>query len=596
MSEKINFDYNKMTPFKWFIIENYPFLEDSIDALDNYQLFCKLGDEINKNRDAINEIGLNAEALTEGYNSLVDYVNNYFNNLDVQNEINNKLDQMAEAGTLEEIISTYLETRAVFGFDSLASVIASDNLSENEYIRTFGKNSYNDGYSALYKIRTLTSADTVDNENIIALTNYPTLIAEKIKDYKKYITSTVHLSFDDVELSLNNLKNKSYTSIFNEPFFGMLKELHDKYNAIFSLYVYTDSFNTINKTSYQQDFIKNSDWLKIGFHATNVNSNFQNTTCLQAQTIYNTFITNVLNVCGTNLIIDRVPRLANYVGNPGSLQGLIKANNGIIGLLDADDDRVSYDNNEKSIAILAKNFEFYNPRNGLYHFRTNLRIENSTNLENDLDSILSSEYGTNRNIEIFSHEWHFYNGTTISNKNKLVTICEWIKEKHIPYEFLQNKISNNSGASDFSSEAQVSVSYNNGSDHSDYWRIKNTSLGDLKYGIALKSEGLPTYNGSKARISTGTVLSKPYNTNKIIVHTSLSGLQFNLVEFTCKICNSANINPNGYRGNQWNDLASNGQITLQPDTEYYIICFKKGDNTDFTDSDLLNNTIYVSYQ
>ena len=585
MNEKRNFDYKRLHPFKWYILENFPFLEDSIDVLTNYQLFCKLGEMYNKEVDSINKLGVQVEALTD-----------WFDNLDVQDEINNKLDDMAESGELEDIIASYLDTKAVFGFNSLSDLKSANNLSENEFVKTYGKSSYNDGHGAFYKIRTLTSADTIDEINIVALTNYPTLIAEKTKDYKKYNTSTVHLSFDDVELSLNNLKNNTYTSIFNEPFFEMLKELHDKYNCIFTLYVYTDSFNAINKTSYQQEFTNNSDWLKIGFHATNVNSNFLNTTCLQALNIYNTFVSNVLEVCGTNLVIDRVPRLSNYVGNAGSLQGLIKANNGIIGLLDADDTRISYDNNEKSVAILEKNFEFYNPRNGLYHFRTNLRIENSTNLIDDLDSILTSENGTNRNIEIFSHEWHFYDGTTISNKNKLELICNWIKEKDIPYEFIQNKIPNNSGTSDFSSEAQVSVSYNNGSDHSDYWRIKNTSLGDLKYGIALKSEGLPTYNGSKARISTGTVLSKPYNTNKIIVHTSLSGLQFNLVEFTCKICNSANINPNGYRGNQWNDLASNGQITLQPDTEYYIICFKKGDNTEFTDSDLLNNTIYVSYQ
>lgn len=111
MSEKINFDYNKMTPFKWFIIENYPFLEDSIDGLTNYQLLTKLGDEINKNRDSINELGLNAEALTEGYNSLVDYVNNYFNNLDVQDEINNKLDQLVQDGTLVRLIGAYIQPR-----------------------------------------------------------------------------------------------------------------------------------------------------------------------------------------------------------------------------------------------------------------------------------------------------------------------------------------------------------------------------------------------------------------------------------------------------------------------------------------------------
>ena len=77
MSENINFNYNNLTPFKWYIIENFPFLEDSIDGPTNYTLLCKLGDEINKNRDAINSIGMNAEELTNAFNSLKNYVDNY---------------------------------------------------------------------------------------------------------------------------------------------------------------------------------------------------------------------------------------------------------------------------------------------------------------------------------------------------------------------------------------------------------------------------------------------------------------------------------------------------------------------------------------
>ena len=50
----------------------------------------------------------NAEAVTELQNlyiELKNYVDNYFTNLDVQEEINNKLDQMAEDGTLDQIIN-----------------------------------------------------------------------------------------------------------------------------------------------------------------------------------------------------------------------------------------------------------------------------------------------------------------------------------------------------------------------------------------------------------------------------------------------------------------------------------------------------------
>ena len=53
----------------------------------------------------------NANAITELQNlyvELKDYVDNYFTNLDVQEEINNKLDELVENGTLTNLINPYL--------------------------------------------------------------------------------------------------------------------------------------------------------------------------------------------------------------------------------------------------------------------------------------------------------------------------------------------------------------------------------------------------------------------------------------------------------------------------------------------------------
>lgn len=83
--------------FKRFVIQNFPFIEEDFDALTNYQLFCKVVEYLNKVIGSQNEV-------TEQ----MEYVLNYFNNLDVQDEINNKLDQMAEDGTLASLISTHI--------------------------------------------------------------------------------------------------------------------------------------------------------------------------------------------------------------------------------------------------------------------------------------------------------------------------------------------------------------------------------------------------------------------------------------------------------------------------------------------------------
>ena len=105
MSNNINFDYKNLSPFKWFVLENFPFIEADFDALTDWQLYCKLGKEINKIIDSQNLVGEQAETLTNAFNNLKNYVDNYFENLDVQEEINNKLDLMATDGTLDRIIN-----------------------------------------------------------------------------------------------------------------------------------------------------------------------------------------------------------------------------------------------------------------------------------------------------------------------------------------------------------------------------------------------------------------------------------------------------------------------------------------------------------
>ena len=163
----------KLSPFKWYCLENFPFMEAYIDAYDEYQLLAKLFEIVNKNNDKVNEMGIQVEALTE-------FVNTYFDNLDVQEEINNKLNDMAESGELAEIIAQYLGSQAIYGFDKVSDMKASENLSNGAICKTLGESTMKDGNGAFYKIRTLTSGDTIDEENIIALNNYPTLIAELI--------------------------------------------------------------------------------------------------------------------------------------------------------------------------------------------------------------------------------------------------------------------------------------------------------------------------------------------------------------------------------------------------------------------------------
>ena len=128
-----------LKPFKLFALKNFPFIEADFDAITNYELLCKIVEYLNNVIASQNETMENVQELSTAFNQLYDYVNNYFDNLDVQEEINNKLDDMVEAGTLQEIIADYLNAKAVFGFDTVADMIVAENLIDGSYARTCGK-------------------------------------------------------------------------------------------------------------------------------------------------------------------------------------------------------------------------------------------------------------------------------------------------------------------------------------------------------------------------------------------------------------------------------------------------------------------------
>lgn len=166
-----------LPPFVQFCCAAVPMVFD--DSLSYYEALCAMWKYLDETVKVINNNALVTEDFIAKVNELHDYVEHYFDNLDVQEEINNKLDAMVEAGTLQEIIGEYLNATAVWGFDSVADMKAATNLINGSYAQTLGYNAKNDGGASLYKIRTITNDDVVDEGLIIAL-NDDTLVAELI--------------------------------------------------------------------------------------------------------------------------------------------------------------------------------------------------------------------------------------------------------------------------------------------------------------------------------------------------------------------------------------------------------------------------------
>ena len=127
----------------------------------------------------VNEQNEAIELYIAKFIELKDYVEDYFENLDVQEEINNKLDQMVEDGTLQEIITQYIQANVAWAFNSVAEMKSATNLISGSYAETSGYYAIGDGGEAYYHVREITNEDVVDEASIIALANN-TLVAELV--------------------------------------------------------------------------------------------------------------------------------------------------------------------------------------------------------------------------------------------------------------------------------------------------------------------------------------------------------------------------------------------------------------------------------
>ena len=170
----------KIPKFRRFVLQNFPFIEQDFDALTDYQLICKVVEYLNKVIDSQNQVIDQVSVLTDAFNELQSFVDHYFDNLDVQEEINNKLDQMAEDGQLTELIAQFLTLNAVMSFPNVVSMKNAENLVNGSTVETYGYYSIGDKGGAKYRIRTVTNSDIIDEITLFALTNSETLIAELI--------------------------------------------------------------------------------------------------------------------------------------------------------------------------------------------------------------------------------------------------------------------------------------------------------------------------------------------------------------------------------------------------------------------------------
>ena len=173
-------DLKFISPFKKLCITIGNLPTAYIESMSYYEGLTFLVNYLANN--VIPAVNNNSEVVKELQDQFVilkNYVDNYFDNLDVQEEINNKLDEMADSGQLTDIIAQYLGLAGMITFDTVADMKLAENLVNGSKCSTLGFYNVNDGCNAFYKIREVINTDTIDEMTLFALHD-PTLVAELI--------------------------------------------------------------------------------------------------------------------------------------------------------------------------------------------------------------------------------------------------------------------------------------------------------------------------------------------------------------------------------------------------------------------------------
>ena len=163
--------------FTNYIFKAIPLAFD--ESMSYYETLCGLLDYL-KNT-VIPTVNNNADAIIEyeeKFNELQTFVDTYFDNLDVQQEVNNKLDEMVEDGTLDSLLNTNLT-----GSLSDLNTTDKDNLVSaiNE---VNGKTSDNETNIGL-----LSNLDTTYKSNLVGAINEIISNVEDIDDKFNYSTT-----------------------------------------------------------------------------------------------------------------------------------------------------------------------------------------------------------------------------------------------------------------------------------------------------------------------------------------------------------------------------------------------------------------------
>ena len=230
-------NYKTLRPFRYWCQKVLPLVYD--DSLSYYELLCKVVDYLNKTMEDVETLHGDVTNLHKAYEELQEYVNNYFATLDVQEEINNKLDNMSSDGTLSDLIKPFINVptlKIANSISEMTDVTAYYVLTTDNHVYSYNGTSWVDSglnYSAI-DTSFIGYRAYINTSETVNLDNIPINTSTVFSCDSTYVTNspvsgilsgnllTFNYTTDDVggklQLFYDNLVNKIYSRIYwNHP-------------------------------------------------------------------------------------------------------------------------------------------------------------------------------------------------------------------------------------------------------------------------------------------------------------------------------------------------------------------------------------------
>ena len=207
-------NYQTLQPFRYWCQKVLPLVYD--DSLSYYELLCKVVDYLNKTMEDVETLHGDVTNLHTAYEKLQEYVNDYFSTLDVQEEINNKLDEMSKDGSLLSLVMPFISK-----YSSPIFVNATTEMKQTDRIyvlESSGHLYYYDGSSFIdsglvYGVTPLFftngGANTTESTNLADLND---ALVNRVYTFDRATTANLPYSgFRGVVVTFNNSNNAGNT-------------------------------------------------------------------------------------------------------------------------------------------------------------------------------------------------------------------------------------------------------------------------------------------------------------------------------------------------------------------------------------------------